>query len=220
MTGPNKRRKGERPYSSAIRDRQAQQTRAAVVQAAARCFAERGYAGTTMKDVAERAGVSVETVYGQGGKASLLTAAVDQVRAGDADSARVTDRTDMRSVLHAATARDALQHLCTLITASLPDALPILSAFRRAADSDPEIIAAYETYEAIRWADLEPIAQALKPQLRDGVSVEHAADVIWSLLDPTAAEGLVRRRGWTTDQWASWVTDTLDRLLLSEAANT
>lgn len=219
MTAPNQRRKSVRPYSSAVRDRQAQHTRAAVVHAAARCFAERGYAGTTMKDIAERAGVSVETVYGQGGKASLLTAAVDQVRAGDA-SAAVSGRTDMRPVLHAATPRDALKHLCTLITASLPEALPILAAFRRAADSDPEIAAAYETYEAIRWADLESIAQVLKPQLREGVSVGQAADVIWSLLDPTTAEGLVRRRGWTTDQWAAWVTDTLDRLLLAEAANT
>jgi len=170
-----------------------------------------------MKDIAVRAGVSVETVYGQGSKASLLMAAVDRVRAGDADSARVDDRTDMRTVLQAESPRDALKNLRTLITASLPDALPILSAFHRAADSDAEIATAYETYEATRWGDLEPIAQALRPQLRPDVSVEQAADVIWSLLDPTAAEGLLRRRGWTADQWATWVTDTLDRLLLVEA---
>jgi len=217
MTVSNDSHKRSRPYASAVRDRQAQQTRAAVVQAAAQCFAERGYAGTTMKDIAVRAGVSVETVYGQGSKASLLMAAVDQVRAGDADSARVDDRTDMRTVLQAESPRDALKNLRTLITASLPDALPILSAFHRAADSDAEIATAYETYEATRWGDLEPIAQALRPQLRPDVSVEQAADVIWSLLDPTAAEGLLRRRGWSTDQWATWVTDTLDRLLLVEA---
>jgi len=220
MTGSNIPRKRSRPYASAVRDRQAQHTRSAVIQAAGQCFAERGYAGTTMKDIAERAEVSVETVYGQGGKASLLIAAVDRVRTGGADLARVDDRTDMRAVLHAATPRDALLHLRTLITASLPDALPILSAFHRAADSDPEIATAYETYETTRWGDLEPIAQALKPQLRPEVSVDQAADVIWSLLDPTAAEGLVRRRGWTTDQWATWVTNTLDRLLLVEAAQT
>jgi hypothetical protein len=172
-----------------------------------------------MKDIAGRAGVSVETVHGQGGKASLLMAAVDRVRAADADSARVSDRTDLRTVLDAATPREALQHLRTLITASLPDALPILSAFHKAADSDPEIATAYETYEATRWGDLEPIAQVLRPQLRPEVSVEQAADVIWSLLDATAAEGLLHRRGWTTEQWATWVTDTLDRLLLVEAAN-
>ena len=173
-----------------------------------------------MKDIAVRAGVSVETVYGQGGKASLLIAAVDRVRAGDADSARVNERTDMRTVLHAASPRDALKNLRTLITASLPDALPLLSAFHRAADSDSEIATAYETYEATRWSDLEPIAQALSPQLRPEVSAEQAADVIWSLLDPSAAEGLLRRRGWTSDQWATWVTDTLERLLLVEPADT
>lgn len=219
MTGTNNPHKRVRPYASAVRDRQAQQTRAAVVQAAAECFAERGYAGTTMKDIGERAGVSVETVYGQGGKASLLTAAVDRVRAGDAESARVTDRPDVQGVLHASTPRGALQALRTLIATSLPDALPILSAFSRAADSDPDIATAYETYEAKRWADLEPIAHALEPHLREGISVEQAADVVWSLLDPAAAEGLVRRRGWTIDRWATWVTDALDRLLLSGADN-
>jgi AcrR family transcriptional regulator len=169
-----------------------------------------------MKDIAERAGVSVETVYGQGSKASLLLAAVDQVRAGDADSARVADRTDMRSVLEAVSPHDALQQLRTLIIASLPAALPVLSAFRRAAGSDPKITTAYEHYERRRWTDLRPIADTLAPRLRPGVNADEAADVIWSLLDPTAAEGLVHRRGWSVEQWATWVTTALERLLLRD----
>jgi hypothetical protein len=119
-----------------------------------------------MKDIAQRAGVSVETVDGQGTKAALLLAGVDQVRAGDADSARVSDRTDMRAVVGALSPHEALRQLRALIIASLPAALPVLSAFSRAAHSDPEIAAAYEEYERRRWADLRPIAEALAPRLR------------------------------------------------------
>jgi len=216
MTVSKATRKTRRSYASPTRQRQAAQTRKAVIQAAAHRFAERGYTATTMKEIAEQAGVSVETVYGQGSKASLLIAAVDQIRAGDADSGDTSDRTDMRSVAQALDSEQALQHLQTLITTSLPAALPILTAFRKAADSDPDIAVAYEAYEAKRWADLQPITHALAPHLRAGLSVRQAADVIWSLLDPTAAEGLLARRAWTIEQWATWVTDALNRLLLTD----
>ena len=216
MTVPEDSRNTVRSYASPIRERQALQTRTAVIEAAAHRFADRGYTATTMKDIAEQAGVSVETVYGQGSKASLLIAAVDRIRAGDADSGVTSDRTDMRSVMHSSDPKQAMRHLQTLITTSLPEALPILIAFRKAADSDPDIATAYEAYEAKRWTDLEPIARALTPQLRAGLSVQHAADVIWSLLDPTAAEGLLNRRSWTVEQWATWVTNALNRLLFIE----
>ena len=45
-----------------------------MLDAAGRCFVDKGYAGTTMRDVADAAGVSVQTVFGQGSKASLLLA--------------------------------------------------------------------------------------------------------------------------------------------------
>ncbi len=218
MTAPNDQSKGRRQYASVVRARQAEQTRAAIVSAASDCFAERGYRGTTMKDIATRAGVAVETVYAHGNKVSLLTAAVDRVRAGDADAEHLVERSDMRAVLEAASPRDALRQLATLIADSLPAALPVLAAFRQAADSDPKIAEAYEAYEGKRWLDLRPITDALAPGLRAGVRVDEAADTVWSLLDPTAAEGLVRRRGWTVAQWAEWVVTALERMLLDDSA--
>jgi AcrR family transcriptional regulator len=64
-----------------LRAEQAQRTRAGVLEAAGRCFVARGYAGTTMRDIAEAAGVSVQTVFGQGSKAALLLASVDRAEA-------------------------------------------------------------------------------------------------------------------------------------------
>ena len=46
-----------RPYHSPKRQAQAAQTQARMLQAGAELFAERGYVGTTVADVARRAGV-------------------------------------------------------------------------------------------------------------------------------------------------------------------
>src|SRR3954464_5690405 len=51
----------ERPLSR--RDRQAQLTRNEILDAARRLFAERGYSRTSVRDIAEAAGVSAQTVY-------------------------------------------------------------------------------------------------------------------------------------------------------------
>src|SRR5919199_1109952 len=74
---------GKRVYNSPLRAEQAQRTRAAVLDAAARCFLDKGYAATTMKDIAETAGVSAQTVFAQGSKSALLLACVDRAVVGD-----------------------------------------------------------------------------------------------------------------------------------------
>ena len=49
---------------------------------AAKLFAANGYARTTLAKIAAEAGVSAETVQGQGPKAALLMAAIDHVAFG------------------------------------------------------------------------------------------------------------------------------------------
>ena len=65
----------KRTYDSSRRTLQAAQTRDAVVHAAMERFSATGWAGTTLADIAEAAGVSVETIYkGFGSKKGLLRA--------------------------------------------------------------------------------------------------------------------------------------------------
>jgi len=67
-----------RAYKSARRQQQAVNTRAEVLDAALLLFADRGWAGTGMRDVAREAGVSVETVYANfRSKSDLLMAAIE-----------------------------------------------------------------------------------------------------------------------------------------------
>ena len=70
-------RDGSRPYRSALRERQAAETRLRVVEAAVTLFGRQGYGATTFAQLAEEAGVSVKTVQEHGPKSALLQAAVE-----------------------------------------------------------------------------------------------------------------------------------------------
>ncbi|WP_169807425.1 TetR/AcrR family transcriptional regulator [Herbidospora cretacea] len=203
-----------RRYRSPLREEQARRTHAAVVEAATACFVEKGYAPTTMKDIAARAGVSVETVYGQGGKASLLLAAVDRTLAGDDTPVPVIERAPLRTVMDAPDARAALRRFRDVVVEGMPKALPLMYAFHAAAGGDGEIGAAYQTYEDRRLEDMTKIAESLAPDLR--VPVEEAADVIWALFNTGAIHALMVGRGWGVERWADWMILTLEKTLLKD----
>src|SRR4051812_41731360 len=61
------------------REQQARQTQGEILQAARRLFAERGYTRTTVRDVAESAGVSAQTVYDSIGSKPALVARLNDL---------------------------------------------------------------------------------------------------------------------------------------------
>src|SRR3954466_6982333 len=83
----------KRQYSSSLRARQAADTKAQVLAAAAELFEETGWSGTTVAAIAKRAGVAVETVYsGVGSKKQVLRAVLDYAVVGDADPVPLVER--------------------------------------------------------------------------------------------------------------------------------
>src|SRR3954470_4092484 len=91
--------KGTRRYSSVVRDEQAARTRTRILDAASDLFLERGYARTTMKDIADRAGVARDTVHAVfGSKAQVLTSLIDLRLVPDGSVANVTQRADAQAV--------------------------------------------------------------------------------------------------------------------------
>jgi len=62
------------------REQMAQQPRGDILRAARRLFAERGYAATSINDIAEEAGVAIQTIYARlGSKRGLLLALIDLI---------------------------------------------------------------------------------------------------------------------------------------------
>ena len=62
------------------RERMAAETRRDILEAARRLFAARGYAATSVGDIAQEAGVAVQTIYSRlGSKRGMLMALVDLI---------------------------------------------------------------------------------------------------------------------------------------------
>jgi AcrR family transcriptional regulator len=99
MTSKGKAPTPRRAYASSRRSQQAAKTREDVFQAAIELFRTRGWAGTTVAAIAERAGVAVETVYKAGGaKSALLRGAMDVAVVGDTLPIPLVERPELQAI--------------------------------------------------------------------------------------------------------------------------
>jgi len=205
---------GKRMYRSPLRAEQAQRTRAAVLDAAARCFLDQGYAATTMKDVAAAAGVSVQTVFGQGGKAALLLACVDRAVVGDDEEVPLAQREMVTRLLEAPDRAGKFAAAREMVMNYVPISVPMIRVFAAAAAGDPEIAEAWAEYERRRHQDCRIMVGAFEPWLREGLDVDRATDSFWATFSHVPADNLIRGRGWTLDEYADFLVDAVERLLL------
>ena len=196
-----------RPYRSALREEQARATRRAVVTAGTALFVERGFGGTTVDAIAERAGVSRKTVFtAVGGKVGLLKLAIDWALVGDDEPVPLEDRP---AVLEMARETDPMtvvrlwSGLVTDIAGRLALLHPVLTA---AADVDEEAAALHAVSERNRLGGARGFVEQLHAlgALRADLTVERAAAMASLLMDPLGYRRLVLDAGWTAEEYADW----------------
>lgn len=206
-----------RTYDSPRRRAQAAATRAAVLDAAAHLFSTRGYGGTTMAAVAAEAGVAVETVYtAVGPKRRLLVEWVDRSVAGDDRPVPVLQRDWVATIADEHDQRTQLRLVAAAVRQAAERAGAAFEVFRRAADTDPELAALWDAAQRNRLEDQTALVRlvAARGPLRDGLDVERAADVVWTVASPDVVRTLVHGRGWSHDAVEAWLADALVALLL------
>ncbi|MFP3989490.1 helix-turn-helix domain-containing protein [Streptomyces sp. E11-3] len=201
------------------RAEKARHTRQRMLDAAARLFVERGWAGTTVEDIARAAEVGVQTVYFTfGNKRALLKELLDTVIAGDSDPVATLDRPWAREVIDEPDCAAQLAHQAAGARAILRRAAPVLEVVRGAAAADPELATLWRTNQEQRHTVQLRFAQALVAKaggtLRDGHDAASAADIALTVLGPETYGLLVYARGWTPTRWEHWAADTLVRQLL------
>lgn len=200
-----------RPYHSPRRLEQAEATRQAILQAARKLFAERGYQATTLQAIAREAEVSVPTIYVVfGSKAAILSALVKS--AGEAE--------DIRALAREAFAdpdpRRQLRLAARVMRAILEREADILDLLWQAGGGDPDLAAAWRQSHRQRLSRLSEILNAVaqKAALKPEISIDAAIDTLWLLGSPEVYRLLVRERGWTPQQYEDWLADTVTTLLL------
>jgi AcrR family transcriptional regulator len=205
------------------RAEKARQTRLRILEAARELFVERGYGATALQDIADRAGVAVQTVYFTfRNKRTLLKELGDITVAGDDEPVATMDRPWFRDALTAETADAQLRALVHGGRQILDRIAPIAEVLRTAATIEPEIAELWQQATDPRFTVYATAAQALvtKPGVREEMSAEHTADVLFALLSPELYLLLVRDRGWTPAQWEQWAYGTLRSQLLGNDLST
>ena len=191
------------------RQRQAQETRNLIVVAAQALFLEQGYICTTIESIAERAGVATSTVYAIfGSKRGILRAIRDAWH----------ERTHIREVLSnsqpSSNPEERLEQLAEATRKQWEMGAEVTAIYTGAAAADPR--AAAELTQALvgRREGLQSFSKSLEPHLRPGLDVGHAASILQALCLPEVFDVLVRRSGWTVEEYTKWLAQAMKREIL------
>jgi AcrR family transcriptional regulator len=196
-----------------LRDRQAQQTRDEILGAARRLFAERGYSRTSVRNIAEEAGVSAQTVYDSIGSKQALVARLNDLidaearvgeivgtAAGSGDprevaamSARVT-----RSIVE--NSGDILHALVTGAAAETELQTVLTEGHRRHVEGARSVVKLLRKLDA----------------LGSQVDAKSAAETLAAITDFQFAVLLRDSYGWSLDRIENWMAETSRALLLRD----
>lgn len=211
MTKAVKRRR----YDSPVRQEQAAQTRARIVDAAGKLFVAQGYARTTVREIADAAGVAIDTVYATfGAKPRVLTALIDARLSGGTGVANVMERPEALAVRDAPDQRRQITLLARDLAEVVARVGPVFEMMRTAASVEPEMAAVYAEMQDYRLENMRRAIGWIAARGPLRLSVPRATETLWALAAPDTARLLLEGRGWSTKQYATWLADVLTRVLL------
>ena len=210
MTGVNSRRK----YRSPLREEAALRGQQAVVEAAAELFVERGYARTTIDQIAEHARVSRQTVFAAGTKPQLLALARSAAIGGDS---AMGNEPEFAQILATPDAAELLRRFAGLASDIARRSAPLDAVLEEAAASDPSLTDLRQASGNDMYGCARQVVAALRSRgvLRPGLGSKAAADVLWLLIDPGQYRRLVTERRWSHRAFQQWQADAMSRLLLA-----
>ncbi len=200
-----------RSYHSPRRREQASATRVEIAEAARQLFAERGWAATTVRDIARAARVSEPTVYNTyGGKAGLVTALVDALE---------PDGEVQRMLSEQASANgDPALEIAALVGFDrrlFERDGDVIAMMREASRVEPDLAAAYREGRRRGRGNQRRVFSAWPTSaLRAGIDLESACDTYAAMCHIDSYRALTGDEGWSPDRVEAWWRDSLVRLLL------
>lgn len=208
------------PPPGGRRQRRARQTRRRILAAAQELFAQRGYTATTIQQIADRADVAWQTVYSVfKTKAAILSAVFDVAIAGDDEPVPVRERPWVHAIQDAGDPLEKMRIFGRHLREAGARTAGVLSVIESAAATDPQIAALWRTLQDQRLYGMTLAADHLQQAgaLRPGLSAARAADILWLYTGPWAYRALVTERGWTPEEYETWITGTLHAQLMNPA---
>ncbi len=209
---------GKRRYHAPQRQAAAEHTRLVIVSAAKRRFEAAGWTGTTIRAIAEEAGVSpktVEAVFGT--KATLLAAAVDLAIRGDLRPDPMPVREPIAEMEAAPDAETMLALHAAHLRVVNERSARLAWTVEHAARSDRTVAKLWDRLNRNRRFGVEWAVRTLlgKPGARP-LDPQEAATVVWVALDWGTYRLLTEHAGLDADGFQAWVAAYYRRMLLTE----
>jgi len=207
-----------RRYSSPVRQRQAAETRRRIAEAARQLYVAKGYAGTTIQEIARAAGVAPQTVYSVfGSKRGILAEIVDRAAFGPAYQEAIGSAQEAQGPA-------ARLRLVARITRTIADSLRAeLELLGSAGVVAPELAELARERESRRYEiEAKNVAHlAAAGALRSDLDPVEANDILWAFTGQEFYRLLVLERGWDSARYERWLGDLLIATLLApEQADT
>lgn len=171
-----------------------------------------------MSEIATRADVSIKTVEAVfGTKGALLKVVVDVAIAGDDEPVAVLDRPILQQLRDETDLVRFFGLYAGLVSDISARLAPLASVVEQAAQTDPEIAELWSTMGDNRLFGARHVAGlvAAKAAIWPDVDGDRAADILYLFNDPSVYRTLVLDRGWTREEFRSWLAGTYHDLLVS-----
>lgn len=192
-----------------------------LVQAATALFVERGYAATTLADVASLAGLAPRTVYVRfATKAELLRRCIGVAIAGDAETVDISEREWIVEAMTAPDLDERIRRMAAVTADLMARTGPLLDVAQQAAATEPAIAAAAQAGREDTRRVLHELWYGMQ---RDGL-LPSTCDIEWlaetaTLLAHADTYLLVRRTtSWDIATYRDWLERTWRRLATAASA--
>jgi AcrR family transcriptional regulator len=198
--------------SSKLRERRSQLTREEILLTARRLFAERGYARTSVRDIAREAGVSPQTVYDSIGSKSELVARLNDLidaEAGVPGLVVSMSQSDDPPYVAATSAR--------VTAAILAHCGDILRTLVSGSAGEPDLVRVLNEGQRRHVAGAQRVVERLHRlrALPPRTNLEQAGQSLAAVSDFRIALVLHDVYGWPLDRIEGWMAGESQRLLLN-----
>ncbi len=205
-------------YDNSQRAASASTTRARVLDSAKESFLANGYGATTIRRVAEQAGVSQELIYKSfGNKATLLKAVYDVTLAGDDEDVPMAERPIAVAIREAATPAEAVTAYAEMARVISARVDPLLRVLLGSRGTDKGLAEFAATTDRERHIGSTMAVRSWHEQgwIRPDLTIDEAADIVWALNSP-GPRWLLEDRGWTDVEVTGWLADMIRRGIFSD----
>ena len=202
MNEPDWGPKRERGYDSSGRKKNAEEKRDAILNAARHLFRQKGFEATTIDAIAEAASVSAPTVYAAfSSKRGVLKAILNKARFNAEYEAIVSQVKESTDVI------ERLSFVAAIVRSVYEGERQEMDFLKGSGIVDPEF-AAVQNEQEIQRRDRQKMnidLLAEKGMLRDGLDVQTARDLLWTLTSRDVYHMLAVESGWGPARYQSWL---------------